>query len=190
MQIAPTALRRVTVAATAIAALPALAFGGWVAASLRLTLNAMQGAALSGDAQGFSDHVDYPALRQSLKAELRANIDAEAAATPETSLKALGLAMARNFVDPLVENSVSPEAVGLLFTAMGDGGVLAGSPVMESLALLAAPDLDIRREGFSSFQVALEGNEAAPRLLFRRDGWRWRLSGVDLDPARLPAPAA
>ena len=32
--------------------------------------------------------------------------------------------------------------------------------------------------------------EAAPRLLFRRDGWRWRLSGVDLDPARLPAPAA
>ena len=30
-------------------------------------------------------------------------------------------------------------------------------------------------------------SQYAPELLFQRDGWRWRLSGVDLDP---PAPAS
>lgn len=185
------ALRRASLAVTSLAAVPMLAFGSWYAASPRLTLNAMQGAALSGDVGGFSDHVDYPALRQSLKSELRARITAEVDAAPRNSLKALGLAMAIGFVDPLVDNSISPEAVGLVIASLGQGNPLAGSPALESLSLLATPDLSIRRDGLDRFHVAVEGNAGSPELLFRREGWRWRLSGVDLDPvAPAPVPAA
>ena len=138
------ALRRASLAVTSLAAVPMLAFGSWYAASPRLTLNAMQGAALSGDVGGFSDHVDYPALRQSLKSELRARITAEVDAAPRNSLKALGLAMAIGFVDPLVDNSISPEAVGLVIASLGQGNPLAGSPALESLSLLATPDLTLQ----------------------------------------------
>ena len=192
MQISPRpALRRASVAVASLAAVPVLAFGSWYAASPRLTLNAMQSAALSGDVSGFSNHVDYPALRQSLKSELRAHITAEADAAPRNSLKALGLAMAIGFVEPLVDSSVSPEAVGLVIASFGQGNPLAGSPALESLSLLATPDLSIRREGLDRFHVTVEGSANAPELLFQRDGWRWRLSGVDLDPlAPAPVPAA
>ena len=183
MIISTRALRRASLAAASALALGVAALGGWYAASPRLTLGAMQQAALGGDAQGFSRHVDYPALRQSLKGELQSQLDEEARATQAGTLKAVGIAMARAFIDPLVESAVSPETVGLVLSAAGDGGTPFGQPALESLAVLAGPKLDIRRDGVDAFHVTAAGNPRSPELTFRRDGLSWRLSAVDLDPA-------
>ena len=191
MIIPARAFRRASIAAGSVLALGLAAFGGWYAASPRLTLGAMQRAALGGDAESFSRHVDYPALRQSLKGELQAQLDAESRASQPGSLKAVGIAMVRAFIDPLVDSAVSPDTVGLVVAAAGNGGALFGQPALESLSVLAGPDLSIRREGLEAFHVSVAGNPRSPELTFRRDGFSWRLAAVDLNPpTAVPAPSA
>ena len=170
-------------------ALAGLGIGGWYALSPRYTLHAMQSAAMAGDAESFSAHVDFPELRASLKAQIRARLAAEAAFAPPSSLRAIGLGLAMGFVDQMVDNAVSPEAVGIALAAVGDAGDWVGTPGLEGLALLAAPQLEIELEGLERFRVALPADGAAgqdgrPALLFRREGLGWKLDGV-----LLPEPA-
>lgn len=177
-------LRRATIILSSAAALSGLALGGWYAFSPRYTLHSMQTAALQGDAEGFAQHVDFPELRASLKSEVRTRLAAEAASAPASSLRAIGIGLAMGFVDQMVDSAVSPEAVGIALAAMGDAGGWVPTPGLESLSLLAAPELEIERMGLERFRVALPGDGERPALTFRRDGLNWKLDGVDL-----PAPA-
>ena len=180
-------LRRATISLSAAVALAALAFGGWYAASPRYTLHSMQQAALRGDADGFSEHVDFPELRASLKTQIRARLAAEAESSPPGSLRAIGIGLATGFVDQLVDSAVSPETVGLVLAATGQADGWAPTPGLESLSLLAASHLEIERQGLQRFRVGAAGKEGEPALLFRRDGLSWKLDGVDL-PAAPQAP--
>lgn len=175
-------LQRAALFLSSCAILAGLALGGWFALSPRYTLHQMQGAALCGDAQRFSEHVDFPALRGSLKSEIRARLALEAAAAAPSSMRALGIGLAIGSVDQMVDSAVTPEAVGVTLAFLGDGGELVATPALRSLGLLAAPRLEIERMGLDRFRVSLaaadEGDQ--PALLFRRHGLSWKLDGVDL----------
>lgn len=170
--------------------LPLLAGGGWYAASPYYTVHAMQRAALSGDVERFAAHVDFPELRASLKSAIRARLAAEAEAAPPNSLQALGIGLAMGFVDQMVESALSPEAMGLALASLQAAGEWSAPVGLESLALLAAPQLEIEREGLERFRLQLAEGEGHAALLFRRDGLGWKLDGVDLPHARPPASGA
>lgn len=182
------ALQRAALVLSSSAALASLALGGWFAFSPHYTLYQMQGAALRGDAHGFAQYVDFQELRGSLKAEIRTRLAAEAAATPPTSLRAIGIGLAMGFVDQMVDSAVTPEAVGVALASLAEAGEMVAVPGLESLGLLAAPDLEIDRMGVDRFRVSLADGGENAALLFRRDGLGWKLDGVDL-PEKAPKAA-
>lgn len=147
------------------------------------TLRDMRAAAEARDAGALARHVDFPALRDSLKSELAAAMIA-AAASEHEELSALGAALGLAMLDPVVDGMVSPKGLRLLFAAEPPRGGEA-TPV----AGLAARDVAIDREGFSTFRVTRVDDPAAGALVFRRSGYVWRLAAVDL-PDPLPARTA
>ena len=177
-------LQRAALFLSSSAALAGLALGGWFALSPNYTLHQMQSAALSGDAQGFAEYVDFPELRGSLKSEIRARLASEAAVAAPSSLRALGIGLAIGFVDQMVDSAVTPEAVGVALASLGEGGGLVATPALQTLGLLAAPKLEIERMGLDRFRVSLEAEGDQPALLFSRHGLSWKLDGVDLPEAQ------
>lgn len=185
-----SALRRTAILLSSAVVMAGFSLGGWHAFSPRYTLHAMQQAALKGDAEAFASHVDFPVLRASLKSEIRARLETEAAYAPPSSLRAIGIGLAMGFVDQMVESAVSPETVGVALAAMGEAGGRVSAPGLEGLGLLAAPQLEIERTSFDRFRVTLPTDGERPALLFRRDGFSWKLDGVDLPDPQRGAPAA
>ena len=186
----PRAARRALATLSMLFAVAALSLGGWYAFSPVLTVRAMQAALVTGDAPALAQRVDFPALRASLKTELRARLAAEAAASPPMSLKAVGLALAVDFVEPMVDATVTPEALGIALSGWSSAREIAPSAGVSALALLATPAFTIERDGFDRFSLRPdEGGAASARLLFRRDGLGWMLAGVALPPpAGVEAP--
>jgi len=88
---------------------------GWQYFSPHLTVRAMHRAAQAGDAEAFSRHVDYTAVRASLKAQL-----AEAVAERTQGLRLGGLErlagrLAMAVTAPAMDAMVSPQGLQLLF---------------------------------------------------------------------------
>lgn len=154
-------------------ALPA----GWYAASPHYTVAAMQQAALSANPEALEAHVDFPALRQSLKAQLTTRLAAETRA-PTSPFAAFGASLALGFVGPFVDSAVSPDMLRL---ALAGAAELAPMPELQALALIASPKVKIDRHGLNSFTARLEGTGAnAPHAVFQRHGLGWKLSGLSL----------
>ena len=177
-----SSFRRVALSGAFVISLIPLSVAGWWGFSPWVTVQTMQSAIVDGDAESFSAHVDYPMLRQSIRTEARARLQAEAARTPPFSLKALGLSLALEYVDGVVDSAVSPETLGLVLAGTASAGAWIDTPGLTSLSMLALPALEIRRDGLDRFTLSAADSDGAPELLFRRDGLQWRLSGVHLPP--------
>jgi hypothetical protein len=166
-----------------------LAAGGWYYASPLWTLRAMKQAAVSKDSETLSRYVDYEALRTDIKGDMRRSMMSEMGKQPDNPFGAIGMAIAMNLIDPMIEAMVTPEGVEAMFAqqraadSKGTGvGRSAGSgqtPKAKSLAA-AGPGDDpvIERVGIDEFRVSNKGEDGG--LIFRRHGLGWKLSGVDI----------
>lgn len=101
-----------------------LAFGAWVFFAPYLTVRSMRLAAEAGDAEAFSRHVDYPALRESAKAELSKAMSARIAdLAGDSELGRFGARIAGAIGDqalgPAVDALVRPEALSAAFAGRG-----------------------------------------------------------------------
>lgn len=192
---------------TAIIAAFVIAFGAWVFFAPYLTVRSMRLAAEAGDAEAFSRHVDYPALRESVKAQLSKAMNAQIANLAGGSeLGRFGAriagALGNQALGPAVDALVRPEALSALF---------AGTKIADDYALLspngwgadATRSDEARRWGFTPFDLtdvpsirATMGYEGLSRfavnveepsrgrrivLILTRDKllW-WKLSAVEL----------
>jgi hypothetical protein len=178
-----------------------IALAGYWWASPLLAIRAMQVAAQRGDAEAFSEHVDYPSLRESLKGQLTALAAARLGAQAHGSQglarvgAALGAALGMTLADPLVNALVQPEWV---MRAIQDGKLLPwrGSepPPSDSAATAnggGKPKIRwaSEREGLDTFIAYAEpeapGSEATTArritLVLRRSGFAtWKLAGIRL----------
>jgi hypothetical protein len=95
--------------------LVALLLAGYWWASPYLVVRRMVDAAEAGDAERFNSRIDYPRLRESLKAQLAARVQGSATDTPgeRNPLAGLGRAIGLAMVDPVVDTMVRPEVVML-----------------------------------------------------------------------------
>ena len=168
-------------AALAAAVLIVAAGATWYLASPAWTLRQMKAAADANDPGALNAYIDYPALREDLKAEIMVQMRAEA--KKDTSgFGPLGLAIGTAMIGPVIDGVVSPAGMRAALTARRDQAHSGAG--REAASVLHVPDDPvIVRRGLSEFLVATK-REPASGLVFKRHGLSWKLSGVDLPPNR------
>ncbi len=97
------------------AALVALA-AGWYFGSPRWTLWQMSQAAEARDSDRLAGYIDFPKLRKTTKAQVKAQLKAKAG-QGDDSLGALGAVMGLVLVDPVVEAMITPETMRAAFAS-------------------------------------------------------------------------
>jgi hypothetical protein len=169
----------------AIALIVLAGAAAWYLLSPGYTLSRMKSTAEAGDEQAFASYIDFPALREDLKAELQAQLVAEGRRR-EDPIAGFGAALGAAMVGPIVDGMVSPAGLRLAFILGRNGERGAGPKPPDGLELPESPV--ITRRGLSEFVV---GSREAPGrgMVFRRHGLGWKLSGVDLPPRPVTGPS-
>lgn len=174
----------------------------WVAAAPWLTVNAMRHAAERGDAAAVARHIDFPALRENLKAQL-ADAMRRRLGDGSGGWRDLGANLLASTSSPWVDALTSETALATLFA--GRDALSSPADMAPAQDNAAAPahggittgDWHLRMgyRDLSTFTVEcdLGGDPALPATLVfeRRHLVQWKLAAIDLsrldDNALLPA---
>lgn len=180
-------MKKLVLIALAVMVLFALVVGGsaYLYFTPHLALRELEGAARRGDTRALTQRVDFPALRESVKAQLRARIDQAAAQNPHP-LAALGSALAGAFSDPAVDAMVTPENLARMLRGENMGGVQG--PTLQ----LDSSSVELRYAGRDRFEATTAPPPSGFTLILAREGWfDWKLVDVVLPASwAFPAPAA
>lgn len=166
----------------------AFACGGGLYASPYFTLYQMYQAVERKDVEAISSHVDFPALRESVKTNLQTVVKKETSQQSNPLMGLLGSVMGGFVLDPVVDQLVTPSGVAALLEGEqlqlgkqeGQSQFTQGSS--------STPDVKAEYESFNQFAVSVKpkGQDIEPvTLLLSRDGLAWKISGV-----RLPSSLA
>lgn len=152
-----------------------------------LVMSSMRSAAEQRDAQAFNAHVDYPRLRESIKSQMNEVMAAPIADAPagNTGFAAMGAALARAIINPMIDMMVSPE---FMMTAMkkGDLGVSGAQPDTGAQAELDKKvEWTIQRDGVNRVVATpitdTKPQDKQPSVVFERSGFAtWKLVSVHL----------
>lgn len=158
--------------------LGALVFGGWYVGSPLWAMHQLSQAAESADPAALDERVDYPALRQSLKDELRTQIKDSMGDTAPDALEDFGVVVAMGLADPAVDALVTPERTATLIRT----GRLLEPGDRESREAAEPIEWEVERFGLDRFHATPsdEAGRSGPTLVFSRDGFGWRLDGIEL----------
>lgn len=159
----------------AVGVLLIVAAGAWAWGSPYWTVSRLKQAADARDVATLSAHVDYPAVRESLKLQLRERLGRTRSS--DDPLEALGAAVAERFAAPVVDALVTPEGVRVIFAT--GAGASANRP---GTLGVKADAMTLRRDGLGQF--SLVQREGGGALVFRLQGLRWMLTDI-----RVPADA-
>jgi Protein of unknown function (DUF2939) len=163
-------------------ALGAFLCGGAVYASPYLTLYQMYQSVERKDIQGIASHVDFPALRTSVKTNMQEIVTKETSGQQNPLLNILGSVVNGFVLDPVVDTVVTPEGVAALLE--GQRLQLGGNDKEAQFSEKAANvDVQAEYESFNQFAVSVKpkGEDTTPvTLLLSRDGLSWKVSGVRL----------
>lgn len=155
-------------------------FGVWLFFTPHLAVSGMKSAAEGRDAAKLSSYVNFPALKESLKATFNAKLASDVTKKDDGSpFTALGAAMAAAFINPMIDALVTPESLAMMMK--GDkpqpGKSGTQSPQSDSSA-----DTSMSYESFNRFVVSVKkkGETGEPvHLVFDRDGlFSWKLSAI------------
>lgn len=151
------------------------------------TLHRMRKAIEARDYTGFAAHVDFPALRESFKAQLAPSKDRPSEDRPgiEGALEALGQGIAGVVAGSMVDAVVGAAGVIEMINAGAPSisrEVIKAAVTQVPSAAAAIPDMDVKYYGWS--RVGFRGVDVPPEegsFILRRDGlWSWRLAEVEL----------
>jgi Protein of unknown function (DUF2939) len=165
----------------------AFACGGGLYASPYITLYQMYQAVERKDVQKISSYVDFPSLRDSVKANVQTIMAKETSQVQNPLLGLLASTIGGAVLDPVLESVVTPAGV----TALLEGQQLHLGEKGKKSSFeqgTAAPDVKAEYESFDQFAVSVKpkGEDVEPvTLLLSRNGFSWKISGV-----RLPSSLA
>ena len=97
-----------------LAALAIAATGIWLYFTPHLTVRAMQTAADNRDAPALSRHINFPAVRESLKGSLNAKMMSTLKGNEGNPFATLGAALAGKLIEGLVDAMITPEGMAAL----------------------------------------------------------------------------
>lgn len=158
--------------------------GTWYAFSPRYTLWQMREAAEDRDADKLSSYVDYPKVRESMKAQLRAAMAAKMMEGGGNGFEAIGMAIGMQMAGPMIDAMISPEMLQAGFAKASSTGSEQGKK--PAFQVGSDDDVEIARDGFDTFKVILKDKKGEPsNLIFERRGLGWVLAGVQLPTPKL-----
>src|SRR5690606_37805082 len=112
----------------------------WYFLSPGYAMMQLRDAAVAGDKTELEARIDFPRVREGLKADLRARMAAEVAEGGDRGIAALGGMLAMGIVDGLIDGFVTPESM----SAMIEVGKLR--PKAEGDAPRTQVEWDLHRE--------------------------------------------
>jgi len=178
-------LKKITLAA----AVAAIAIAATAYASPYYALRQIKTALAERNADALAEHVDFPALRTSVKTQLEASMARSIAATAgsDNPLAALGQSIASAMLGKMVDAMVSPAGV----VALVNKSALSPQADMDTSADAPADGAQKKAEysagyaGVNTFVVrAKDGNAQEGALVLLRHGvWGWKLSSIEIASA-------
>lgn len=156
---------------------------GWYVASPYITLHQMRSAAESRDAEELSEHIDFPAVKESLKASFSARMIAEAAKSPDDNpFAGAGAALAIAMIGPMIDSLITPQAIALMMK-----GEKPNRPQTDAEPKSASedePEVSSGYTGINTFEVDVSSKsdpDAKISLRFKRHGlFSWKLTSIDM----------
>lgn len=169
----------------------ALAVVVWAYFAPHLTMRSMRLAAERGDAEALAAHVDFPAVREDLKAQFSTAASERIGGDGSGGWRDFGAALATAAAAPAIDTLVSEESLMLLLAGrdMARGRLVAQPTASANGAARPRWNPEMGYTNLSTFTVRFDLNDdpALPTtLVFKRHRllW-WKLSAVRLPP--LPA---
>jgi hypothetical protein len=175
------------IAATVIAAV----VGVWFYFTPYIAANSMKKAAEANDSATLSSYINFPSLKESLKANFNAMLATEAVKSKDSNpFGALGAALAAAFINPMIDALVTPESLAMMM--QGNKPDLEKGAARTEKKPTGASDTEMTMgyESFDRFAVSVKkkGDADDPvTFVFHRQGLlTWKLASLRL-PTRKPA---
>ncbi len=147
-----------------------------------LAVHNMRNAAAGNDGEALSGYVDFPLLRESLKANFNAKLVSEAAKN-KNPFETFGSALAMAMIGPMVDAMVTPESVAMMMK----GKKPKLSPPGDKPAVQEKPEADntetsMAYRGLNKFVLSIRQKDKTDEpieLIFRRNTlFFWKLSSL------------
>jgi hypothetical protein len=144
----------------------------------------MQKAAENMDAEALSNYVDYPSLRESLKANFNAMMAGEIAKSKnEGPFGAFGAALAAVLINPIIDALVTPESLAMLVKGKKPQiGDTEKTRKTQSSSEEADTETSMSYEGLNRFIVMVKqkrSSEDPVKFIYKRHGIiSWKLSAL------------
>jgi len=165
----------------------------WTASGPWRAIEGIRQAVKTEDARALARHVDFPALRASLKPQVQDRIVRAAGADAQSGpFAAFGLTVATGLAGGLVDAMVTPAGLGALMEGRKVWNRIGNIPPPSRSDTSAQPepiaDPRLRFESFSRASATVRMDDGSElTLVMTRKGLRWRLAEMRLPP---PAPTA
>lgn len=164
-----------------------LALAAWVAAGPYLAIHGIRTALAEQDTGRLERHVNFPALRVSLRAQLQDRLAREVGTRTQSSmLGSIALALAGNAVGAGVDTAVTPLGIGALLQGRAvwkkaTAQTVGGDTYAPAVPYEPLKDARHRYESPSRFTATLLDEDGDPVVfVFSRQGLRWRLTDIRL----------
>ena len=176
-------MKKITIAAAvAVIAVSATAY-----ASPYYALHQIKTALAERNAEALAGHVDFPALRASVKTQLEASMarSIEATAGSGNPLAALGQSIASAMLGKMVDTMVSPAGVVALVNKSAVSPQASDTADAPADGARKKADYSAGYAGVNTFVVrAKDGNAQEGALVLLRHGvWGWKLSSIEIAAA-------
>lgn len=155
----------------------------WIYASPYLAVQGVKKAVKNGDAVALADYVNFPALKESLKASFTAQMTKSMGKMKDNPFSALGVGMANALINPMIDALVSPEGLSGMMNGHPNIANLKEEKIQEARSG-ANDDEPIVKMGYESFNrfTVKASDKSNPTLeitmVFLRDGLSWKLSAI------------
>ena len=158
-------------------------FAIYLYASPYIALHGIKTAVEQKDADKLSGYIDFPSVKQSIKDQVKAFMVQEIATGEEESgLEALGVMLAAAMIDPIVDSTITPDGVALLFQGQEPDFGLDDDAAPDSSE---APDDDIDYQtnylSFNRFKVQISNANDVNHsidVIMHRDWLSWKVTRI------------
>jgi hypothetical protein len=164
-----------------------LALGAYVAAGPYLAIHGIRQALIEQDTGKLERHVDFPALRVSIKAQLEDAMARRAGGEVQSNLfGAFALSIASNMMGGGVDTLVTPLGIGALLQGRtvwkrSIGDTVDGDTYGSAVPADPLKNAQHHYESPSRFTATVHDEDGDPVVfVFRRNGLRWKLVDIDL----------
>lgn len=163
-----------------------LALGAYVVAGPYLAINGIRTALIEQDTGRLERHVDFPALRVSIKAQMQDKLARRTGDMQSNLAGAFALSIANNFVGSGVDAMVTPLGIGALLQGRSLwkkslGETVDGDSYSKAVPVDPLKQAVRRYESPSRFTATVLDEEGKPMVfVFKRNGLRWKLADIRL----------